>query len=244
MNRLKIIVVGNSVAMRVRPPVKFPANKNYSVILQNLLENELDDLYVQVENKAKGAYLITDVLSDIDSLVHEFPHYYILNFGVVDASTREIPHWFYKFVNNPVKNRFEYFCSGIHAHLFMKHRPFFVKLRRKKSWVSENDFAKYFELLITTLIKETNARIISLPINPANKRVEKQLPGSNEKHLKYNEHIKNITIKHGQFFVDTTAFISQQDYPDGVHYSDNGHQLIASKLKELIKTKTINQQTF
>ena len=234
MNRLKIIVVGNSVSMRVRPPTPFPTNQNYSVLLQGLLENDLDNFYIQVDNKAKGALLIRDVLCCTDMLVREFPQYYILNFGVVDASTREVPYWFYQYTNKIVKNKFEYFFSGLHAHLFMKHRPFFVNLRRRKSWVSENDFVKYFALLISTLLKETNARIISLPINPANERVEKLLPGSRKKHLRYNEHIKNITIKHSQLFMDTNTFINQQDYPDGVHYSHSGHQLIASKLRDLI----------
>lgn len=234
MNWLRIIVIGNSVAMRIRPPSQFPVNKNYSMLLQNLLENELDNSLVQVDNMATGGSLVRDVVRDIDVYVNKFPQYYILNVGVNDASTREIPHWFNKYVNSPIKNNFEYLCSGLHANIFKKHRPFFVKLRGHKSWVSEYDFAEQFELLIATLLKETNARIISLPINPANDRVEKQLPGSYEKHLKYNENIKNITSKYNQIFIDTTTFIKKQDYPDGVHYSKTGHELIAAQLKELI----------
>ena len=234
MNRLKVVIVGNSVAMRVRPPEKFPSNQNYSILLQSLLEKELDNFVVQVDNKAKGASLVSDILSNIDILIQEFPHYYILNLGVVDASTREVPYWFYQLVNKQVKNNFEYLCSGLYANFFMKYRPFFVNLRGKKSWVSEKDFENYFNLIVSTLLKETNTRIIFLTINPANDRVEKLLPGSRHNHYQYNEHIKNIAVKYEQLLLDTSTFINHQNYPDGVHYSTSGHQLIAHKLKEMI----------
>ncbi|RLD41033.1 MAG: hypothetical protein DRI86_14205, partial [Bacteroidetes bacterium] len=64
--------------------------------------------------------------------------------------------------------------------------------------------------------------------------VEEQLPGSHLKHLRYNDHIKEITEKFDQIFVNTSSFTSEKEYPDGVHYSLNGHKLIASKLKEII----------
>ncbi len=234
MNRFKIIIAGNSVAMRVRPSANYPNNINYSSILQKLLESKLDHYTVQVDNKAKGGLLVSDVIMNIDNLINEYPNYYILNLGVNDASTREVPLWFSKKVNSPVKNRLDYVFSGIHANIFKKNRPFFVKLRGKKTWVKEKDFKNYFDFLISTLIKDTNARIICLPINPANERVEEQLPGSLNFHLRYNEQIKNITNEHGQIYLDTTSFISLKDYPDGIHYSENGHRQIANKLYELI----------
>lgn len=234
MKRIKIIVIGNSVPMRVRPPLAFPNNKNYTVILQGLLENELGDLRIDVDNRAIGASILRDTLNSIESLIQEFPHYYIINFGVVDASTREIPFWFYKYINKPVKSRFKYFCSGLYAHSIQRHRPFFVKLRGKKSWVHERKFAHQFNLLITALLKETNARLICLSINPASDRIEKQLPGSYQNCIKFNKHIKEIASKHGQMFIDTTELISDGDYPDGVHYSHKGHQVIAAHLKESI----------
>jgi len=234
MRQLKISVIGNSVAMRVRPPQQYPYNNNYTYLLEKSLNDVQEDYSFQVNNLAYGGELVREAIYNIDKIIRVYPNYYILNFGVNDASTREAPHWFYKLANTIVKNWYEYIFSGIYANLFKKYRPFFVKIRRYRSWISEKDFINQYDILVATLIKDTNARIISLPINNANDRVEKQLPGSAAKYIKYNEHIKNITNKYNQIFIDTNSFINQSEYPDGIHYSHKGHKLLAIKLKEII----------
>lgn len=234
IKKLKIIVAGNSVALRVRPPEEHPGNENYSVLLEKKLQNSLDDRIVLIENRSSGALTIPEALNQADKLINDFPDYYILNFGVVDASSREIPQWYYKRINKKAKSTFEYLLAAVHGNLLKKYRPFFVMIRGKRSWVSTKKFRKCFSTLIGTLVKETNARIIALPINPANNRVEQELPGSRDKQLIYNRIIQEACNKYKQIFLDTTDFIEERHYPDGVHYSAVGHELLAEKLKDII----------
>ncbi len=234
IKKLKIVVAGNSVALRVRPPEEYPGNENYSMLLEKNLQESLQNHIILVENRSSGALTIPEAVNQTDELINDFPDFYILNFGVVDASTREIPQWLYKRVNKKAKSTFEYLLAAVHGNIFRKNRPFFVKIRGKRSWVSKKKFRKYLSLMIETLKKETNARIIALPINPANDRVEQELPGSREKQLIYNRCIQEICNKHDQIFVNTTDFIEEKHYPDGVHYSAEGHELMAEKLTEVI----------
>ena len=109
-----------------------------------------------------------------------------------------------------------------------------MKLRGKRSWISRKKFKKYFSELVQTLSKETNAKIIAIPINPANQRVEKQLPGSLKKHLEYNTIIKEIIKDHSQEILNTDFLQSEIHYPDGVHYSLEGHQIVAKEISKII----------
>jgi hypothetical protein len=245
MRNIKICIIGNSVALRIRPNDSYPNNKSYSIILNELLCKAFPDSNIFVRNKSIGATPITEFLSNVDTLINEQPDYYIVNLGVVDSSTREIPLWLYKYVNNPVKSRLNYIISGIYSRVFMKNRQFFVNIRGNKSWITHKDFAKYYDLLLASFIKETNSRIICLPINIANDRIEHQLPGSRKNHNSFNGSIEEIANKHNQLYVKLQDFILNSDYPDGVHFSSAGHFKVASRLMELIVTDLkINNNIF
>jgi len=58
MRNLKITIIGNSVALRNRPPEKYPLNKNYSQYLEDYLYSELDNTNIFINNKALGANTI------------------------------------------------------------------------------------------------------------------------------------------------------------------------------------------
>ena len=50
MNKLRITIIGNSVAIRNRPPQKFPNNKNYGLLLEEILQNNHPEQIVMVNN--------------------------------------------------------------------------------------------------------------------------------------------------------------------------------------------------
>jgi len=118
--------------------------------------------------------------------------------------------------------------------LIIKFRPALVKLRLRKSWISSRKYKKYFDTLVKTLIKETNTKIIILPINMANSRVEKSLPGTIKKHEQYNQIMKDIAEKYLLEFVDLCMLTSETHYPDGIHYSVNGHKKVANEIGKII----------
>lgn len=227
---MKITIIGNSVALRVRPPEDHPDNKNYTQLLTE--KTGVNDI---VENKAIGATTIRNWLQMNDQIINSFPDLYIINIGVVDATTREVPLWFYRLATKKIDNFITRLIKNIYRGLISRMRPFFSMLRGSRSWVSIKKFKKSYDELLETLIKETNARIITLPINPADERVEKQLPGSRKNHIKYNKVIEEITKKHNQYFLDLTDLNSEEHYPDGVHFNATGHEIVAEKIESLIK---------
>ncbi len=234
MRTFKIGILGNSVALRVRPPLKIPENVNYGRILEKQLQDKLPDTNVIVTNKAKGAATIIDFVRDIDNQLNLFPDFFILNFGVVDSCTREVPKWFYDIQDKKTDNLFRLAVASIYSRVFKKNRPFFVRIRGQKSWVSYSKYEKYFKKALFILSKETNAEIIVLSINLANQRVEDELPGSRKNQIKFNNLIKKITTENGHLFLDTSSLQSENYYPDGVHFSNKGHKQIADLLTELI----------
>ncbi len=239
MQNFKITIIGNSVALRTRPPGQSPENKNYGKLLEeDLCQKVLDKNFI-VNNKATGAYTVYNVITKIDDFINTFPDYYIINIGVVDASTREIPLWFYRLASSKKDGFIFRIISFIYRGIIIKARPALVRLRGKSSWISSKKYRKYYSFLIKTLLKETNAKIIILPINQANKRVEKELPGSLKKHTIYNKIMNDISQEFSLYFADLEFLNSDEHYPDGVHYSLSGHKIVAQELSKII-LKEIN----
>ena len=114
-----------------------------------------------------------------------------------------------------------------------------VYLRGKSTWVGKKSFKKLYSLLVERLSKETNAIIIGMSINIANDRVEKELPGSRKNHHLYNEIIKSCMDHPNCSYLDLTDLDSEIHYPDGVHFSKVGHQVVAERLIDVLE-KSLN----
>ncbi len=50
MKKVKVVVIGNSVGIRVRPPLESPHNLNYSQLLEQLISDLSPDSVGHVEN--------------------------------------------------------------------------------------------------------------------------------------------------------------------------------------------------
>jgi lysophospholipase L1-like esterase len=233
MGNLKVTIIGNSVALRVRPPEKHPDNKNYTQYLEEILQKRIKEMIVTVENKSQGALTICDITSSTDNYINSFPRYYVLNIGIVDSCSREVPLWFYRLANSQKDNIFYNFFSFLYRRIIVKMRPFLVYIRGKKGWINPKRFKRHLKNLVHALLKETNAGIIVIPINPVSDRIEKELPGSKKNRLKYNQAIEDITNEFLQYYVNISD-IKNSHVPDGIHYSKEGHAYIAEKLASII----------
>lgn len=230
--RLKICILGNSVALRNRPVEKYPNNKNYGALLEEIISEKLD---VSLINKAVGRATVLDFERGLDGHINEFPDYYILNIGVCDAATRPVPYWYGEIINNSHKNTFlKTVLSSIYYRLIKPYSPFFVKLRGKRSWVSAKRFKRSFQFIVSELIKDTNSRIIIMSINNVNDRLENIVPGSGKKYQEYNRIMKEIADEESQIFLDTTDMIDVKHYPDGTHFNIEGNKEIANRLSRII----------
>ena len=155
MKKLKIII-GNSVAMRIRPP------KEYSNIINYKTNTFIDKIL--------------------------YPLYY---------------------------------------NFIKKHRSIFVRIRGNKSWESAKGFKIKYQKLLDLIIKEANAKIISLSINLSTKRIEKELPGSQKNIIAYSRIIEHLTKSRYHKFIDLTELNPEKHCPDGVHFSEEGHEVVA-----------------
>lgn len=233
MKKVKVVVIGNSVGMRVRPPLESPHNMNYSQVLEQLISDHFPDRVVSVENISFHRLMVKDVLESIENYLTKLPHFFIINLGVVDASTREIPLWYANILKNN-KSLLGKLFSGFHMRIIVPKRRLFVKLRGGRSWVKLQSFAESYEKLIQALLKETNARVIALGINQGDKRIEESLPGSMRNYALYNEQIASVTRRFDQSYIEVNDFLTQEDFPDGIHYNAEGHQKLARRLCEEI----------
>ncbi len=239
---LNIAIVGNSVAMRVRPPENHPENKNYTVLLrENLSGNDNHPIEAKVTNCSMGGATLRQLHCSINDIIRLFPEYYVLNLGVVDASTREIPRWFFEIISSTSQSGLHKAVRFFYGGLIAKIRRPLVFIRGKRSWVNQREFKKLYTLLIDVLLKETNAEIIGLSINLANERVERALPGSHSRHEKYNEIIKKCLDRSNCSFLDLTDLNPDKHYPDGVHYSAEGHKIVADRIEQLVFTDNPGQ---
>lgn len=80
MKKVKVVVIGNSVGIRVRPPLESPHNLNYNQLLEQL-----------ISDLSFHRFMVGAVLESIKNYLTKLPHFFIINLGVVDASNREIP---------------------------------------------------------------------------------------------------------------------------------------------------------
>ena len=225
---MKIVIIGNSVALRVRPPKAHPNNKNYTYCLKQNRPND------EVVNTALGAMTVLDITGQIDSFINHCPDWYVINLGVVEACSREAPLWLFRMATSHRRGILVKGAKILYGGIFARFRPFFTRLRMGKSWVNKSTFQRHFDLLMTLLLKETNAKIIVLGINAPSQRIEMLLPGSTDKIVAYNRVLEAVAAQHKQSFVDLSDLIADTNYPDGVHFNQEGHELIARRIEKYL----------
>ncbi len=241
MENLKITIFGSSVALRIRPIETYPKNKNYGKILEEKLSEKYQDKCIFVQNFGFSRATIREISSKVESYITTYPDYFILNIGVPDASTREIPYWFAQILNSQKDFLFKKIFSFIHTKFIKKHNSFFVKLRLKRPWISKKEFRKTYSEIIKFIKKDTNAQIINLSINPPNERVEKIIPGTSSNYAIYNNIIKEVSEDNACFFLDLNDLSSETDYPDGIHYNVSGHEKVAAKILKIISLSELKK---
>ncbi|MBN2105412.1 SGNH/GDSL hydrolase family protein [bacterium] len=236
MENIKITIIGNSVALRTRPRIEYPGQFNYCQLLEKMLCDQFPDKSIQLKILASGGSTILDIVNNMDQYISTFPDFFIINIGVVDASTREIPLWFFKIKNRKGDRFFDVSFRKIYYHVIKPMRPFLVNIRGRRSWTSKKRFMKLFDQLLECLYKETNSKIIVLPINVTTSRIKKQLPGSEKKYFEYNQIMHNVAKEYNQCFVQLADLKPEIHCPDGVHYSLEGHKIVSQRIfNEILK---------
>ena len=236
MKKLKVSIIGNSVGLRVRPPGEFPSNKTFGQLLEERL-NE-NNFNATVLNSCVGRSLLEKIYNDADLVINEFPDYYLIVAGVTDASTREIPLWYSNIIYGKRSSFRRKLALWIYLSFFKPRRNLLVRLRGCKSWTTEKYFYSMYKKIVSDLIKNTNAICILFTINRCTERVERELPGTSKNIELFNQRINQVVssfpcerIK----LLDTLDLDPDVYLPDGVHFSQRGHEVIASRSFDLVR---------
>jgi len=236
MNLKKIVIVGNSVALRNRPHVK-EQSKNYGQLIQKSLNEGKSDEIIQVENIAFGRATMRDLHIVQDRVINTFGDLYVINIGVSDAATREMPRWFADKLNQRKQTFGVKVAKGIEATFVRPMRSFLVKLRGKRSWTSKKKFNQLFTELVYRIQHNTSGKVIVLSMSPPDDRVEKSVPGTAKKYKEYNEVLKDICKNKEIEYLNLDELTPEPHYPDGTHYSEVGNAAVAELLLKRIEEK-------
>lgn len=225
MDRIKICIIGNSVALRIRP--KEEGAKLYSTILHNLICNS-GTKEVLISNLSLSRLLTVEVIDNKSHYINNDQDITIINLGCVDAPTREIPLWFSDIIFKR-KGRLLYpIFDPIYQQVVARFRPVLVRLRGYKPWVTKRKFSANVKEILSSL--KGKGKVVVLGINRGNQRIENQLPKTLNRYIEYNEELKSICKDHKVSFISTFDLMSDEYFPDGVHYNKEGHKLIAERI--------------
>ncbi len=234
----KIVILGNSVALRNRPHTT-EKSLNYGQLISQSLNNKDSETLYLVENIAFGRATMRDLQGIFDQIINSFGDLYIINIGVSDAATRETGRWFADILNRRKDSFTTKVVKGIYSVFIKPLRTTLVKLRGRRSWTSSKKFDQLFKKLINDIQHNTSGKIVVLSLNKAGDRVEEILPGTQKNYEKFNLILKGICSEKNVNYLDLDDLIPEEHYPDGTHFSEKGNEVIAKKIINLIHEKRI-----
>lgn len=241
---MRIVVHGNSVALRVRPPRERAADGTYSEVLRAV--------GYEVTTVARAGAMLAESFATLeDDVVVRAPEVVVLQHGVVEICPRRTIR---ALNNRTIEN---YYLNGVLGapyrsgggldavvHLGARIANGLVRraatlLGLRWAWMPLPRFLAVMERTIAVLRKETGARVIVLGINPTSARVEGQLPGTGAATAAANAGLAALCARLGDAvrFVDPAQVLGADAsalVPDGIHFSADGHRRIAAHLAGLL----------
>ncbi|MFC1628600.1 SGNH/GDSL hydrolase family protein [Gemmatimonadota bacterium] len=243
---MRVSVIGNSVGMRIRPPCRGKQDMLYSARLAGQGH--------EVSNHTRAGIMINEAFGYLDDeVITEHPDFVILNFGIVEVCFRQTPR---RLQNSLIHN---YYLNQLHGRPFMflsgwrrvRHlilrvingsiRRGAVILNLRWQWFRTERFMTVMKSMIDVLLKETSAEICLIGINPCTARIERVVRGTSEEISRTNALLRELAASYPAriHFLDPIDVLGKDEaadlVPDGIHYSAEGHRLMAESLQRLIE---------
>jgi hypothetical protein len=236
---LRICIAGNSVALKIRPPRQAAGDKTYTEILQAA--------GFVVQNVSRAGVTIDEAFATFDDdVLRFFPDLVVFNFGVIEACRRRTSRWLW--LNTAASDVYlNHLCGRPFPLNARMHRLRYLALRAITKlgeaacrvagiswhWVSPSKFLEVLTSMIDLVLKETNAGVLVIGVNPCAGRVEQAMPGSEQAARELNARMKLLCSRKPRVtFLDPFDLFAPQDLgrhvPDGVHLSVQGHRTIAA----------------
>ncbi len=211
-----IVLLSNSVGIRIRPFVD--GSKSYYSFLK--------DQFRSTKNFSHGARLSSYYVNRIDDVIAENGDIYILNIGVVDACSRELPYWLYKNLTSKSRSLYGIFKNFFYYNVIAKIRPGLAMARFYRPWINAKRFYRNIDFIVSSIQANVSCSIVIIGINIPDERVEKALPRSVNRVRCYNKILMDVASSRNCRFVDTSELSSSDYYPDGIHFNQDGHILL------------------
>jgi lysophospholipase L1-like esterase len=234
----KIVLVGNSVALRNRPHNNL-TSQNYGQILEKTLNAGKENEIIQVNNLAFTRATVYDLHKVYPQIINNYGDLYIINIGSSDAATREIPRWFADFLFSNKRSLFVKAMKAFHLYAIKPNIRLLVKLRGKRAWTSAKVFKQEYRKLIHEIQHNTNGKVICVAINLPNQRIEDKIPGTYKNYQKFNKIIEALCLEKEAIYLNLDDLKAEEHFPDGIHFSEEGNKVLAQRLLAIINQNKI-----
>ena len=240
---MKIIVIGNSVGLMIRPPRNQSDDLHFAQIIKKKSSQKKLGI-TEIENRCKAGNIIDDIfVKDMDYLIGNSPEVVIVFLGINEAVSRPLPKFLYqplnreRYVSNMVARFLQKINYGANKYLF----PYLIRFFSLKGWYRQTAFVSRVEVFIEKLTKETKSLILFASILPCNDRIEAFLPGSKKSIIEFNKELKNSLSKYDNVELveiksDMLGALTETLVPDGIHMNSEAHKAFAEKILESVKS--------
>lgn len=237
---LRIAVLGSSVGYYVRPPERHSAP--YPIVLEELLRSRGVDAHVL--NHSAWFVLVHEAFRGVESMVvPSGAQVIILNFGILEAESTLLPTALVRAVYD-AKATSHRIGSALRRHIVrpvhlfhLRVAPRIMRVTGAFHRLSPTRFEFEMTRMVSFLRKERQALVLVLNINPPGDNVEEILPGTRNSVGVYNRILKGVVRSFDDAnvrLVDVASMVEREGadrvLPDGIHYSDVGHCIVADML--------------
>lgn len=240
-----VCILGNSVPMIVQPLRKDPSEKTY---VEHLRENGFS-----IINGSKQSVILSDLYFYLeDECTRHYPEYVIFNFGIVECTYRARPRWLQNYFsmnawNNSIINKgyndgIKRGIKFVGKRLFRKfiERPLFA-MGVKHRWLAPGDFRFILRDVAKRIFSDTPVKkIVLIGMPPVASWVERQAPGTQQSITEYNAVSESLQKEYENIlYLDPSSLAPPENMKefteDGIHFTAQGHRLIAQALVPLLK---------
>lgn len=238
---MRIAVLGNSVALSVRPPVATPGQGPFPRLLE--VELRAAGLAVEVRSWARWSATIVDGHRLFEEEVLSFgPQQVVLCFGINECCPRMLPRSLWTLLNqtDPTRGSLGRALARWASGALARVTPGVIRTLGLRGWMAPETFGALVDQLIRRVDKELKARVFVLGVTEPSDRVERALPGAKQGAHRFNEMLRVVTSRHSELctFVDVSGLVAAGHdafAPDGIHWNLQGHRQVAGLLTDLLR---------
>lgn len=244
---LRLVVVGNSTGIYVRPTRRHPHDGSYGELLERRLRAA--GIEAHLFNEARWwDFIHLGFARFQEAISSHSPGVVILNYGMGECQPNVVPtsviRWSMTWdtslhpVLAAVGNRWR----ALVRKLIVWYTPRATRLTGTRTWrISPRRFAAELERLVTFTRRETGALVVVLTLNPPGPFLQQLMPGLADRADRYNGIIRDVVDRLDDDdvrVVDAGAVVDRLGWrramTDGLHYSAAGHRAVADLIEPAV----------